>query len=166
MKSKEELDRYLSFQRKKYFIKSFFRKAKRLIVDFLPLQSISGDFLLYRKELRPQISSKVYTPKTFNVDAKIMDVALNPVEVFGLKNVYVLPDSTSFLSTSLKVLYFEEVAPFSNDFTLMYHSKNLLFHSEKMAKVDNMPKVKINKEALFLSGNFSFNYFYIIGNFL
>ncbi|MBS1549576.1 MAG: glycosyltransferase family 61 protein [Bacteroidetes bacterium] len=162
MKSKEELDRYLSFQRKKYFIKSFFRKAKRLIVDFLPLQSISEDFLVYRKELRPQLSGKVYTPKTFETKAKIMDVALNPVEVFGLKNVYVLPDSTSFLSTNLKTLYFEEVVPFSNDFTLMYHSKNLLFHSEKMAKVDNLPKVKINREALFLSGNFSFNYFHFL----
>lgn len=162
MKKMEDLDKYLSFQRKKYFVKSFFRKAKRLIVDFVPLQSCTNFPVVFREVVRNTEKSKVVTPKTFHHPSKIISVVLYPVEIFGLEKVFVFPESNTFLTANLKTAYFEEVENFSKDFTLMYHSKNLFFHSEKLAKVDNLPKVKINKEAFFLSGNFCFNYFHFL----
>ena len=158
----KDLDRYLSFQRKKYYIKSFFRKAKRLIVDFIPLQQINTTYQDERKTIREAHDSWVFTPKSFETKGKKIPVKLYPVELYSLRNVYVSPDSNTFLTQNLKVAYFEEVHPFSTEYTLMYHSKNLLFHSEKLAKLNNLKKVKIDREAFFLSGNFSFNYFHFL----
>jgi hypothetical protein len=84
------------------------------------------------------------------------------VEIYGLQNVYVTPDSTYFLSTDLQSLYYEAVEGFSSDFTLLYNSRNLLFHGHQLAKVNNLPKEKRNAEAIFLGGTFSFNYFHFL----
>lgn len=159
---KKDLDKYLSFHRKKYFIKSFFRKAKRLIADFVPLQEIPGEFLFYRKTVREQEISIVVTPKTFEDASKKNKVKLLPVEVYALKNVIALPDSNTFLSPNLKTAYYEKVEDFSKDYSITYNTENLLFHSEKLAKLNKRPIVKIEKDAFFLNGNFCFNYFHFL----
>ncbi|MBS1572416.1 MAG: glycosyltransferase family 61 protein [Bacteroidetes bacterium] len=162
MKKHKDLDKYLQFQRKKYFIKSFFRKAKRLIVDFVPLQNIPNEYCEEKIVVRTEQTSIVETPKTFIAPSLEIIIQLNPVIIYGLKNVFVASETTSFLTKNLKTTYYEEVEKFSKEYTLMYNSNNLLFHSEKLAKLNNLPKKYVDREVLFLTGNFSFNYFHFL----
>lgn len=162
MKKQKDLDKYLSFQRKKYYFKSFFRKAKRLIVDFIPLQQIDAGYCSERHTLRAQEVSSVFCPKDFKSDIVEKPVSLLPVEAFSLRDVYFSLDSNTFLTKNLKTAFYEEVEKFSTEYTLMYHSKNLLFHSEKLAKLNNLPKIDLGRGVLFLSGNFCFNYFHFL----
>jgi hypothetical protein len=158
----KEIDRHLSFLRKKYLIKSFFRKAKRIVADFIPLSEIPSGHITFRTKSREESPSLTFTPKTFLKKSSSLTVQLSPVEIYGLQNVYVTPDSTYFLSTDLQSLYYEAVEGFSSDFTLLYNSRNLLFHGHQLAKVNNLPKEKRNAEAIFLGGTFSFNYFHFL----
>ncbi len=158
----DEIDRHLSHLRKKYRLKSFFRKAKRLVVDFTPLTQISPTFVSFIKTVRVSSTSQTITPKTFTTPSKHISVQLNPVKIYGLQNVFLTPDSTYFLSNDLNSLYYENMEEFSEDYTLLYNSKNLLFHGHRLAKINNLPREKRAGEAVFLGGTFSFNYFHFL----
>jgi len=158
----EEIDQHLSYLRKKYRFKSFFRKAKRLVVDFVPLPGIRPTHVFFRKTVRESTASVTITPKTFAVPCRRISLQLSPVTVYGLQNVYLTPDSTYFLSTDLQSLYYDDVEQFSADYTLLYNSKNLLFHGHRLAKINNLPKEKRLQEAVFMGGTFSFNYFHFL----
>ncbi len=158
----EEIDRHLSYLRKKYHLKSFFRKAKRLVVDFIPLSEIPQVYYTTIKTARESTWTLAITPKTFTEASRKISVQLDPVKIYGLKNVYLTPDSTYFLTTKLDKLFYENVEEFSADYTLLYNSKNLLFHGHRLAKINNLPKETQLEEVIFLGGTFSFNYFHFL----
>lgn len=162
----DELQKYLESQRRKYFLKSFLRKAKRLICNFTPLDQIPAVHLQYKKALRTSTESQTFPPKTFSQQPSPVKTTLKEVVLYGLKEVWIVPDSTIFLSSDLKNIYYEKIIDFSDDYTLLYNSNTLCFHSQQLAKVINLPKKKIVGDGVFFGGTFSFNYFHFLIEFL
>ena len=162
----EELQKHLELQRRKYYLKSFFRKAKRLICSFLPLNSISGEYIHFYKKVRNSFSTVTYLPKSFNNPPQSVEVKMKDVEIYGLKNIWAVTDSTFFLTKDLKTVYYEKIKDFSDEYTLLYNTNTLSFHSHHLAKLQNLKKKEINEEAVFLGGTFSFNYFHFLIEYL
>ncbi len=161
-----EIEKYLLFHKKKYYLKSFFRKAKRLIVDFIPLKEISEAHRLFHKVLRSSKSTQTFLPTKLGKKSKSVDVLLPEVELYGLQNVYFCTDSTAFLTKDEKQIYYEQVKEFSKDYNILYNTPTLHFHSHHLVKLTNHPKIDRSEEVLFLAGTFNFNYFHFLIEFL
>lgn len=157
-----EIEKYLLFHKKKYYLKSFFRKAKRLIVDFIPLKEISETHRFFHKVLRASKSTQTYLPTVLGEKSKSVDVLLPEVELYGLQNVYFCTDSTAFLTKDEKKIYYEQVKKFSKDYNILYNTPTLHFHSHHLVKLTNHPKIHRKEKVLFLAGTFNFNYFHFL----
>lgn len=160
----EEIDKHLRFLRVKYKFKSYFRKAKRIVTDFIPLEEIQEPYIFFRKNVRSEIQSLVFIPKTYNIASQAIPVELKPVEVLGLSQVLIYPEATSFLSAQRNKLFFEKIADFSEDYTILYNTRNILFHSHKLVKLLNLPLKRDYSETscVFMGGTFCFNYFHLL----
>lgn len=157
----EKLDRILSFQRKKYFVKSFFRKAKRLVVDFIPLDEISAEYLFETKSVERGKTSFSYGPAEFDTHQKVVEIHLFPVKIYALKNVFCTTNASYFLSKDFKHIYFEKFHDDEKGIYL-YSSKNLLWHGKNLAKVTNLEKFTHDIEAIFFGGTFTNNYYHFL----
>lgn len=162
MKTIEEIEKYLQFHKKKYYVKSFFRKAKSLIVDFIPLEKIPKFYKFYNKTLRNSIKGEVFLPTSIIEKGISVSVTLPAIEIFGLQDVYFCTDSTAFLSKDCKEIYFEQTKTFSKDYNILYNTSTMHFHSHHLVKLTNYPKIERKEEALFLAGTFTFNYFHFL----
>lgn len=155
----EKLEKQLTFLRKKYYVKSFFRKAKRLVTDFIPLQSITPEYCSQRKIVRASEEIETFLPKNFSKPETSIKTKINAVEIFELKNVFCIPNSTYFLDLKKEKIFFEKWH--DDDRThYLYNTTNLLQHSVTLAKVKNYKNLTFNEEAIFLGGTFTFNYYH------
>ncbi len=157
----KKLDRILSFQRKKYFVKSFFRKAKRLIVDFIPLDEISSKYLFETKLVDSDKTSVSYGPAEFDSLQNVTNINLFPVRIYALKNVFCTTNASYFLTKDFKHIYFEKFHDDEKGIYL-YTSKNLLWHGKNLAKVTNLQKFTHDIEAIFFGGTFTNNYYHFL----
>ena len=155
----ENLEKQLLKLRKKYYIKSFFRKAKRLVTDFLPLDSIP--FQNYKEKFVVEEANtiEIFLPKTFDQPQASIEKTINSVEVFALQDVYCIPDSTYFLNLKKDKIYYEKWHDDSR-IHYLYNTKNLIQHGVTLAKVQNHKIKHFDTEAIFLGGIFTFNYYH------
>ncbi|QBO58182.1 glycosyltransferase family 61 protein [Chryseobacterium salivictor] len=156
-----KLDKLLSLQRKKYFLKSFFKKANRLIVDFVPLDEITPTYCSESILVEDTKTTTAFTPKEFDKDEKKVETGIFPVKIYALKNGYVTPNSACFLTKNLKAIYFEKWHEDQRDI-YVYNSPNLLSHGQSLAKVNNLPKALYDIDAVFFGGTFTGNYYHFL----
>ena len=156
-----KLDKLLSFQRKKYFIKSFFRKANRLIVDFLPLTEINSKYCIENIVVKNAEKAVTFAPKEFDKNEKIVETSTFPIIIYALKDVFFTTNASYFLTKNLKEIYFEKLHEDERDIYL-YNSENLLFHGDKLVKLNNLPKFFHDIEAVFFGGIFTNNYYHFL----
>ncbi|MDQ0477903.1 DUF563 domain-containing protein [Chryseobacterium sp. MDT2-18] len=156
-----KLDKLLSLQRKKYFLKSFFKKANRLIVDFVPLDEITPTYCSESILAEDTKTTTTFTPKEFDKDEKKVETGIFPVKIYALKNGYVTPNSACFLTKNLKTIYFEKWHEDQRDI-YVYNSPNLLSHGQSLAKVNNLPKALYDIDAVFFGGAFTGNYYHFL----
>lgn len=157
----ETLEKQLISLRKKYYIKSFFRKAKRLVTDFLPLNSITIDYYCDRFTVVENQEVDVFLPKTFSNPQIVTKTNINAVEIFELHNVCCTPNSTYFLNIEKKKIFYEKWHDDERTHYL-YNTTNLLQHSINLAKIKNYKIISADTEAIFLGGTFTFNYYHFI----
>ncbi|MBL1219258.1 glycosyltransferase family 61 protein [Chryseobacterium sp. L7] len=157
----ENLEKQLKALRKKYYIKSFFRKAKRLVTDFLPLDSIPSEYCTERIRISEKQESELFLPKTFDTPQVSIKTPKNPIEIFALQNVLCIPNSTYFLDLKKEKLFYEKWHD-DDRITYVYNTNNLMQHSMTLAKVKNHKNVYYDEEAIFLGGTFTFNYYHFL----
>ncbi|GEM_PF-1420379 len=158
----EHLEKELKALRKKYYIKSFFRKAKRLVTDFLPLDSIPSEYCTERITISDKEESELFLPKTFDtITQASIKAPKNSIEIFALQNVLCIPNSTYFLDLKKEKIYYEKWHD-DDRITYVYNTNNLLQHSMTLAKVKNYKEVYYDEEAIFMGGTFTFNYYHFL----
>lgn len=157
----ENLEKQLKALRKKYYIKSFFRKAKRLVTDFLPLDSIPSEYCSERIMIREKEEVDIFLPKTFNTTQVSVKTPKNAIEIFALQNVLCIPNSTYFLNLKKDKVFYEKWHD-DDRITYVYNTTNLIQHSMTLAKVKNYKNVYYDDEAIFLGGTFTFNYYHFL----
>ncbi|WP_080776637.1 glycosyltransferase family 61 protein [Chryseobacterium phocaeense] len=157
----ENLEKQLKALRKKYYIKSFFRKAKRLVTDFLPLDSIPSEYCSERIMVREKEEVDIFLPKTFNTTQVSVKTPKNAIEIFALQNVLCIPNSTYFLNLKKDKIFYEKWHD-DDRITYVYNTTNLIQHSMTLAKVKNYKNVYYDDEAIFLGGTFTFNYYHFL----
>ena len=157
----ENLEEQLKALRKKYYIKSFFRKAKRLVTDFLPLDSIPSEYCTERIKISEKQEAEIFLPKTFYAPQISVKTPKNAVEIFALQNVLCIPNSTYFLNLKKDKIFYEKWHD-DDRITYVYNTTNLIQHSMTLAKVKNYKNVYYDDEAIFLGGTFTFNYYHFL----
>jgi len=157
----ENLEKQLKALRKKYYIKSFFRRAKRLVTDFLPLDSIPSEYCTERIKISEKQEAEIFLPKTFYAPQISVKTPKNAVEIFALQNVLCIPNSTYFLNLKKDKIFYEKWHD-DDRITYVYNTTNLIQHSMTLAKVKNYKNVYYDDEAIFLGGTFTFNYYHFL----
>jgi len=157
----KNLEIQLTYLRKKYYIKSFFRKAKRLVTDFIPLNLITPENYYKRETIIDSEKIKIFLPKTFSGQQVSIETQINPVEILALKNVLCIPNSTYFLDIKKQKIFYEKWHDDSR-IHYVYNTQSLIQHSITLAKVKNYKTITYKEEAVFLGGIFTFNYYHFI----
>ncbi|NML68417.1 glycosyltransferase family 61 protein [Chryseobacterium sp. RP-3-3] len=157
----ENLEEQLKALRKKYYIKSFFRKAKRLVTDFLPLDSIPSEYCTEKIKISEKQEVEIFLPKTFYAPQASVKAPKNTLEIFALQNVLCIPNSTYFLNLKKDKIFYERWHD-DERITYVYNTTNLIQHSMTLAKVKNYKNVYYDDEAIFLGGTFTFNYYHFL----
>lgn len=157
----ENLEEQLKALRKKYYIKSFFRKAKRLVTDFLPLDSTPSEYCTEKITITEKQEAELYLPKTFHAPQRSVKTPKNAVEIFALHNVLCTPNSTYFLNLKKDKIFYEKWHD-DDRIIYVYNTNNLMQHSITLAKVKNYKNVYYDEEAIFLGGTFTFNYYHFL----
>lgn len=157
----ENLEVELKALRRKYYIKSFFRKAKRLVTDFLPLDAIPAEYCTERIKVKEKHEGDLYLPKTFGSPQVSVKTPKNEVEIYALQNVLCIPDSTYFLDIKKQKIFYERWHD-DDRIIYVYNTVNLMQHSITLAKVKNHKNVYYDEEAIFLGGTFTFNYYHFL----
>ncbi|ASW75720.1 hypothetical protein IQ37_01470 [Chryseobacterium piperi] len=155
----ENLEKQLSSLRKKYYFKSFFRKAKRLVTDFIPLESLPSEYFTDRIEVQEKKEVEIFLPRTFLNPQKSIKTPLNTIEILGLKDLYCIPNSTYFLDIKKEKIFYEKWHD-DDRIHYVYNTSNLLQHAITLAKVKNHKSIYYDSEAIFLGGTFTFNYYH------
>lgn len=155
----ENLEKQLISLRKKYYVKSFFRKAKRLVTDFIPLNLINSSNFTQRYIVKESEDVELFLPKTFSKPQISVKTNVNAVEIFVLKDVLCIPNSTYFLDIKKEKIFYEKWHT-DNRIIYVYNTTNLIQHSITLAKVKNHKKITFNSEGIFLGGTFTFNYYH------
>lgn len=157
----ENLEKELKALRKKYYIKSFFRKAKRLVTDFLPLDSIPSEYCTEKIKVSEKQEAELFLPKTFDAPQVSVKTPKNSVEILALQNVLCIPNSTYFLDLKKEKIFYEKWHD-DDRIIYVYNTNNLMQHSMTLAKVKNHRNVYYDDEAIFLGGTFTFNYYHFL----
>lgn len=157
----ENLETELKALRKKYYIKSFFRKAKRLVTDFLPLDSIPSEYCTERIKVSEKQEAELFLPKTFHAPQVSVKTPKNAIEIFALQNVLCIPNSTYFLDLKKEKIFYEKWHD-DDRIIYVYNTNNLMQHSMTLAKVKNHKNIYYDEEAIFLGGTFTFNYYHFL----
>ncbi|WP_051890849.1 glycosyltransferase family 61 protein [Chryseobacterium sp. JM1] len=157
----ENLEKQLKALRKKYYIKSFFRRAKRLVTDFLPLDSIPSEYCTEKILVSEKQEAELFLPKTFDAPQISVKTPKNAIEILALKDVLCIPNSTYFLNLKKDAIFYERWHD-DDRITYVYNTNNLLQHSMTLAKVRNHKNVYYDEEAIFLGGTFTFNYYHFL----
>lgn len=155
----ENLEEQLKALRKKYYIKSFFRRAKRLVTDFLPLDSIPSEYCTEKIMVSEKGEAELFLPKTFDTPQVSVKTPKNAVEIYALQNVFCIPNSTYFLDLKKEKIFYEKWHD-DDRIIYVYNTDNLSQHSMTLAKVRNHRNVYFDEEAIFLGGTFTFNYYH------
>jgi capsular polysaccharide biosynthesis protein len=157
----ENLEKQLISLRKKYYIKSFFRKAKRLVTNFLPIDLITPENYTQREVIRKPEEIDIFLPKTFTDPQISIKTVINAVEIYCLKNMLCIPNSTYFLDLKKENIFYEK---WQDDARIhyVYNTTNLIQHSITLAKVKNHKTISFRSEAIFLGGTFTFNYYHFL----
>ncbi len=160
MKPIDEIQQGLEAQRKLYRIKSFLRRGKRRIADFLPMQYLQQKPDVEYSVIRKSETVQTYLPKLFGTEQQSRSLQLAEVGLYGCPNYRMSMDSTVIISPDLETVYFEEIEPFNTEFNILYNTDTLFFHSHKLVKFRNWPYKRLRENTLFLGGTFTFNYFH------
>jgi capsular polysaccharide biosynthesis protein len=157
----ENLERQLVALRKKYYLKSFIRKAKRLVTDFLPLQNADQSIIVTEKTILPAAETDNYLPKKQGENQVKISTPINAVKIYELENVYCISNSTFFLTLKKDKIFYEK---WHDDKRIhyVYHTTNLLQNAVTLAKVQNRKSIRLKEEAIFLGGIFTFNYYHFV----
>lgn len=157
----ENLERQLVALRKKYYLKSFIRKAKRLVTDFLPLESADKSIIVSEKTILTAKESENFLPKRAGEKQEKILTPINAVKVYELANVYCISNSTFLLNLKKDKIFYEK---WHDDQRIhyVYHTTNLLQNAVTLAKVQNQKSIKLQEEAIFLGGIFTFNYYHFV----
>ncbi len=160
MKPIEEIQQGLEKQRRLYRLKSYFRRGKRRIADFLPMQFLQQQPDVEYSVVREAEKVKTYLPKLFGSEQQSRSLQLAEVGIYECRNYCFSMDSTAIMSSDLETVYFEEIEPFNTEFNILYNTDTLYFHSHRLVKFRNWHRKRLRHEILFLGGTFTFNYFH------
>lgn len=131
-------------------------------MDFVDLNCAPADVVISRQLVRAAESSEVFTPKTFLIPSVLKQTSVYPVQLLEIQNVWVTPDTTMFVAHDFTSCYYEKVEEDGPDNNIIYNTKNLLLHSQRLAKINNLARLEIQEEVLFLGGTFCTNYFHFL----
>ncbi|UOE38498.1 glycosyltransferase family 61 protein [Chryseobacterium oryzae] len=129
------------------------------MTDFLPLNLITSEYYTEREIAKKPENIEMFLPKNFSDSQTTVSTTINAVEIFALRNVYCIPNSTYFLNLKKDKIFYEK---WQDDTRIhyVYNTTNLIQHSVTLAKVKNHKNISFNKEAIFLGGTFTFNYYH------
>lgn len=162
--SKHDIDKIqniLVSKRIKYKLISTFLRLKALVVDFTPLDEITSDYCLEKSELDNPKEIFSFLPKEIGKSAVSYQHTRPAVFLYKLHNVLVPGDSSFFLTKNKDRIFYEKVHDDDRPI-YKYDHKNIIFHSDKLAKIKNFPVKKHNYEAIYFGGTFSSNYYHFI----
>lgn len=155
------LEKKLKNLKRKYYFKSFFRKARNLVTEFLPLDEITEEYFSLKITVKEKKEVPIYLPKIFSKNQIQTNTIIEKIQIYALQNIYCVTNSTYFLNSKKDKTFYEKWHDDDRNHYL-YNTKNLLQHALSLVKVKNLQKIYFETEAIFLGGTFTFNYYHFL----